>query len=34
VPADRYDRAKVLQWMFFEQYTHEPALAVVRLQVA
>jgi glutathione S-transferase len=31
VPADRYDRAKVLQWMFFEQYTHEPALAVVRI---
>ncbi|HJX76258.1 MAG TPA: glutathione S-transferase family protein, partial [Gaiella sp.] len=34
VPADRYDRAKVLQWMFFEQYTHEPALAVVRFLVA
>ena len=34
VPADRYDRAKVLQWMFFEQYTHEPALAVVRFHVA
>lgn len=30
VPVDRYDRAKVLQWMFFEQYTHEPAIAVVR----
>ncbi len=34
VPADRYDRAKVLQWMFFEQYTHEPAIAVVRFLVA
>jgi glutathione S-transferase len=34
VPEDRYDRAKVLQWMFFEQYTHEPALAVVRFLVA
>jgi glutathione S-transferase len=34
VPADRYERAKVLQWMFFEQYTHEPALAVVRFLVA
>jgi len=34
VPTDRYDRAKVLQWMFFEQYTHEPALAVVRFLVA
>jgi glutathione S-transferase len=30
VPADAYDRAKVLQWMFFEQYDHEPAIAVVR----
>jgi glutathione S-transferase len=34
VPADRYDRAKVLQWMFFEQYTHEPAIAVVRFLLA
>jgi glutathione S-transferase len=34
VPEDRYDRAKVLQWMFFEQYTHEPAIAVVRFLVA
>jgi glutathione S-transferase len=34
VPTDRYDRAKVLQWMFFEQYTHEPAIAVVRFLVA
>jgi glutathione S-transferase len=30
VPEDRYERAQVLQWMFFEQYEHEPALAVVR----
>jgi glutathione S-transferase len=30
VPGDRYDRAKVLQWMFFEQYEHEPAIAVAR----
>ena len=34
VPDDGYDRAKVLQWMFFEQYSHEPALAVVRFLVA
>lgn len=34
VPSDRYDRAKVLQWMFFEQYTYEPAIAVVRFLVA
>ncbi len=26
----RYQRAQVLQWMFFEQYDHEPAIAVVR----
>jgi glutathione S-transferase len=30
VPVDRYDRAKVLQWMFFEQYSHEPYIAVAR----
>jgi glutathione S-transferase len=30
VPEDRYERSQVLQWQFFEQYDHEPALAVVR----
>jgi glutathione S-transferase len=30
VPEDPYERAQVLQWMFFEQYDHEPAIAVVR----
>ena len=30
VPDDRYDRAKALQWMFFEQYEHEPAIAIAR----
>jgi glutathione S-transferase len=30
VPADPYERAQVLQWMFFEQYDHEPAIAVAR----
>jgi len=34
VPEDRYARAQVLQWMFFEQYDHEPAVAVVRFLVA
>jgi glutathione S-transferase len=34
VPEERYERAQVLQWMFFEQYDHEPALAVVRFWVA
>ena len=28
--ADRYERAQVLQWMFFEQYSHEPYIAVAR----
>ncbi len=30
VPEDRFQRARVLQWMFFEQYSHEPAIAVAR----
>jgi glutathione S-transferase len=30
VPDDPYERAQVLQWAFFEQYSHEPYLAVVR----
>jgi glutathione S-transferase len=30
LPDDPYERAQVLQWMFFEQYSHEPYLAVVR----
>ena len=34
VPEHRYERAQMLQWMFFEQYDHEPALAVVRFWVA
>jgi glutathione S-transferase len=34
VPEDKYERAQVLQWMFFEQYDHEPALAVVRFWLA
>ena len=34
VPEDPYFRAQVLQWMFFEQYSHEPYLAVVRFWLA
>ena len=34
VPDDRYERAQVLQWMFFEQYELEPALAVARFLLA
>ena len=30
LPEDRYARAQVLQWMFFEQYSHEPNIAVLR----
>jgi glutathione S-transferase len=33
VPVDRYERAQVLQWQFFEQYQHEPSIAVVRFLV-
>jgi glutathione S-transferase len=29
-PDVRRDQAEVLRWMFFEQYSHEPALAVLR----
>jgi glutathione S-transferase len=32
VPQDRYERAQVLQWMFFEQYSHEPYIAVARFR--
>jgi glutathione S-transferase len=34
VPEDHYERAQVLQWMFFEQYDHEPAIAVARFWLA
>ena len=30
LPGDRYERAQVLQWQFFEQYDHEPHVAVAR----
>jgi glutathione S-transferase len=30
IPEDRLQRARMLQWMFFEQYTHEPTIAVAR----
>jgi glutathione S-transferase len=30
MPDDRLGRARVLQWMFFEQYSHEPYVAVAR----
>jgi len=30
IPVNAFDRAKALQWMFWEQYRHEPAIAVAR----
>ena len=30
LPAEAFARAKVLQWQFFEQYSHEPYIAVAR----
>ena len=30
IPADRFDRADMLRWMFFEQYNHEPNVATLR----
>ncbi len=30
VPEDRFDRADMLRWMFFEQYNHEPNIATLR----
>jgi glutathione S-transferase len=32
IPADPYDRARMLEWLFWEQYSHEPAIAVRRFQ--
>jgi glutathione S-transferase len=33
LPEGRLERARVLQWLFFEQYSHEPYIAVVRFWV-
>lgn len=30
LPADRFQRAKVMQWLFFEQYYVEPTIATIR----
>ena len=34
ISADRFARAQMLQWMFFEQYSHEPYIAVARFWMA
>lgn len=33
IPGSPYDRAKMLEWLFWEQYSHEPYVAVARFQV-
>lgn len=33
IPDDPYERAQVLQWLFYEQYDHEPNIAVARFQL-
>jgi glutathione S-transferase len=33
IPEDAYERARMLEWMFWEQYSHEPYVAVARFQV-
>jgi glutathione S-transferase len=34
LPNDRFERAKVLQWLFFEQYSHEPYIATSRFWIS
>ena len=33
IPADGFERAKMLEWLFWEQYSHEPYVAVARFQM-
>src|ERR687894_151044 len=33
IPADWYQRARMLEWLFWEQYSHEPYVAVRRFQL-
>jgi glutathione S-transferase len=34
LPIDRWERAQVMQWLFFEQYSHEPNIATVRFWIS
>jgi glutathione S-transferase len=34
LPVDRWERAQVMQWLFFEQYSHEPNIATVRFWIS
>ncbi len=33
VPRDPYHRAKMMEWLFWEQYSHEPTIAVCRSDI-
>ena len=33
IPSDAYDRARMYEWLFWEQYSHEPYIAVRRFQL-
>jgi glutathione S-transferase len=34
LPQDRWERAQVMQWLFFEQFSHEPNIATVRYWIS
>jgi glutathione S-transferase len=34
IPGERFERADMLRWMFFEQYNHEPNVATLRFWLA
>lgn len=33
IPTDPYEQTKMLEWLFWEQYSHEPYVAVARFQM-
>jgi glutathione S-transferase len=33
-PQDKYEQAQVMQWVFFEQYSHEPYIATPRFWIS
>ena len=33
IPGDAFEQSKVHEWLFWEQYSHEPSIAVSRFQV-
>ena len=34
IPTDAYQRARMFEWLFWEQYSHEPYVAVARFRMA